>query len=222
MQIKTCAAGLFSTFFSMLLASPVVHAASIGVVGLFPGKAVLVIDGAAPKTYAVGAQVADGVKLVSVTDATATFDDHNKRMTFGMGTHSSRADNTAGNSGKNASVVLQSDGQGHFVAAGKINDLPISMLVDTGASMITLSAQDARRLGIDYKKGQQSFSATANGQVAVYVVRLNSVKVGDIELSQVDAVIQEQGLPFALLGMTFLNRMQMQRDGERMVLTKRF
>ena len=202
---------------SLLLATADLYAASVGLVGVFPGKAVLVIDGAAPKTFSVGSQVAEGIKLLSVTTSTATFDERGKRQTLGIGHHVSHSDG-----GGAASVTLQSDSQGHFVAAGKINDLSLSMLVDTGASMITLSSQDARRLGIDYKSGRQGFSATANGRVAVYQVRLNSVKVGDIELSQVDAVVQEQGLPFALLGMSFLNRTQMQRDGERMVLTKRY
>ena len=204
---------------SILLAGADLHAASVGLVGLFPGKAVVVIDGSAPKTFSVGNQVADGIKLLSVTGTTATFDEHGKRQTLGIGNHVSHTEAGVGGS---ASVTLQSDSRGHFIAPGKINDLSIAMLVDTGASMITLSSQDARRLGIDYKNGQQGFSATANGRVAVYQVRLNSVKVGDIELSQVDAVIQEQGLPFALLGMSFLNRTQMQRDGERMVLTKRY
>lgn len=215
MIMKTFFHFFFTT--SFLLAAADLHAASVGLVGVFPGKAVLVIDGAAPKTFSVGSQVVDGVKLLSVTSSTATFDERGKRQTLGIGNHVSHSEG-----GGAASVTLQSDSRGHFVAAGKINDLSLSMLVDTGASMITLSSQDARRLGIDYKSGQQGFSSTANGRVAVYQVRLNSVKVGDIELSQVDAVVQEQGLPFALLGMSFLNRTQMQRDGDRMVLTKRY
>ena len=201
----------------MLCSCAEAFAVSIGVVGLFPGKAVLVIDGAAPKTFSIGAQVAEGVTLIGVSDASAVFDDHHQRKRLGIGTHASRSDTNS-----NPSVTLQSDSLGHFVATGRINDLPISMLVDTGASMITLSAQEARRLGIDYKSGVQGLSATANGRVPIYRVRLDRVRVGDIELSQVDAVIQEQDLPFALLGMSFLNRLQMQRDGQRMVLTKRY
>ncbi len=202
---------------TLALVSAHLQAASVGVVGLFPGKAVLIIDGAAPKTYSVGAQVADGIRLQAVTGTTATLDDHGKRQTLGIGSHSSHADPTS-----SSTVTLQGDAQGHFIAPVRINTMLVPMLVDTGASMITLSSQEARRLGIDYKNGQRGFSTTANGRVAVYQVRLNTVRVGDIELSQVDAIVQEQGLPFALLGMSFLNRMQMQRDGERMVLTKRY
>ena len=206
--------------FGSLLSFAGAVAASIGVVGLFPGKAVLVIDGAAPKTFSIGAQVAEGITLISVSGTSAVVDDHHQRKSLGIGTHASNASNAASNS--DASVSLQSDSQSHFVAIGNINDLPISMLVDTGATMITLAVQDARRLGIDYKSGRQVFLATANGRVTAYQVRLDRVRVGAIELSQVDAVIQEQSLPFALLGMSFLNRLQMQRDGERMVLTKRY
>jgi aspartyl protease family protein len=96
------------------------------------------------------------------------------------------------------------------------------MLVDTGATMIALSASDAVRLGIDYRKGQPGMVSTANGSAPVYLVKLDTVKIGNIELNQVDALIQENGLPFALLGMSFLNRTEMRREGEQMTLTKRY
>jgi aspartyl protease family protein len=96
------------------------------------------------------------------------------------------------------------------------------MLVDTGATMVALSASDAVRLGIDYSKGQPGMVSTANGYAPVYRVKLDTVKIGNIELNQVDAVIQENGLPFALLGMSFLNRTEMRREGEQMTLTKRY
>ena len=51
---------------------------------------------------------------------------------------------------------------------------------------------------------------------------LNTVKVGDIVLNQVDALVQENNLGFALLGMSFLKRTEMRREGEQMMLTKRF
>ena len=96
------------------------------------------------------------------------------------------------------------------------------MLVDTGASMVALPASDALRLGINYKIGQRITVNTANGVAAAYRIKLDSVKVGDIELRQIDAVIHETGLPYALLGMSFLNRTDMRRDGEQMTLTRRF
>jgi aspartyl protease family protein len=208
-----------SLLLALVLCAGAAHGAevSIGVVGLFPGKAVLVIDNAAPKTYAVGASVAPGVLLAKVDTDSAGFDLHGKRQTIALGAHMNRT--PASNS---TSVTLQADGRGHFMAEGQINGGTLRMLVDTGATLIALPAQDAQRLGIPYKKGERGMVNTANGPVPVYRVRLDSVKIGDIVLNQVDAVIQENGLPYALLGMSFLKRTEMRRDGEQLTLTKRF
>ena len=194
-----------------------VCAADIGVVGLFPGKAVLVVDGTSPKTYSVGATIADGAKLVAATQTNATIEVNGKRQIIALGEHVNRKATTGP-----ASVTLQADGRGHFTAQGQINGGSMRMLVDTGASNIALPASDAIRLGIDYKKGQMAYSNTANGVTPIYIVKLDSVKIGDIEINQVDASIHEKGLPIGLLGMSFLNRMEMQRNGEQMTLTKRY
>lgn len=177
----------------------------------------LVIDGASPRTYAVGAMVADGVRLTSVSTTGAVLDEHGKRQELAIGTHFSRPHAQGA-----PSITLQADSRGHFMAQAMINGLALPVMVDTGASMVSMSAQEARRLGIDYKTGQPTFSNTANGVIPVFLVRLDNVRIGDITLSGVDALVQEQGLPFALLGMSFLNRTVMQRDGQQMVLTKRY
>ena len=90
------------------------------------------------------------------------------------------------------------------------------------AVLIAIPASDATRLGLDYKKGPVGYLQTANGAAPAYRVKLNTVKVGDIELNQVEGVVLEQGLPVILLGMSFLNRTEMRREGENMVLTKRY
>lgn len=210
MQKKVLMAGLF-------LLAGAASAVNVGVVGLFPGKALLVVDGANPKTYSVGTAIADGVRLVAADRSSATIDVNGKRQTILIGEHISRSVSTGP-----ASVTLQADGRGHFVAQGQINGGSMRMLVDTGASLIAMSATDAMRLGIDYKKGQPGMVNTANGAAPVFRVKLNTVKIGDIELNQVDAAVQESGLPFALLGMSFLNRTEMRREGEQMTLTKRY
>jgi aspartyl protease family protein len=193
------------------------HAANINVVGLFPNKAVLVIDGGSPKTYTVGATIADGVSLVSADKAGIVIESDGRRESIAFGAHVSR-----GVSGDRASVTLQADERGHYMVQGQINGGTVRMLLDTGATMIALPASDATRLGINYKKGRTGYVSTANGSVPAYIVRLDTVKVGDIEINQVDAVVQEQGLPLILLGMSFLNRTEMRRSGEQMVLTKRY
>lgn len=193
------------------------QAADISVVGVFPGKAVLVVDGASPKTYSVGATVASGIKLLAVGHDNAVFETNGKKEKIALGEHVSPSSSAAG-----ASVTLQADSRGHFMVQGQINGGTTRMLVDTGASYVALPAADALRLGINYKKGRPGYVNTANGVAPVYQVTLDSVKVGNIVLNQVDGLVQESGLSIILLGMSFLNRTEMRRDGEQMVLTKRY
>jgi aspartyl protease family protein len=193
------------------------QAADISVVGLFPGKAVLVVDGGAPRTYEVGSAVAPGVRLLAADQSGATVESHGRREVIALGSHVNRQAASA-----QAGTVLQADERGHFFAQGMINGSPVRMLVDTGASLIALPAADAQRMGIDYRRGSRGTASTANGMVQVYRVRLDTVRVGDLELNQVDALVQEQGLPIALLGMSFLNRTEMRRSGEQMTLQRRY
>lgn len=214
-----CAVSRYSILFACSLAlAGAAQAASVSVVGLFPGKAVLVIDNASPKTYAVGNTVAEGTRLVSTDDSSATFEMQGKRVTLGIGQHVS----PPSSSSSAKKVVLQADGRGHFMTQGLVNGIALQMLVDTGATYIALPLSEAQRLGIDYKKGQVGYAETANGRAMVYRIKLNTVKLGDIELNDVDAVVMESGLSATLLGMSFLNRTQMLNDGGTMTLTKRF
>ena len=202
----------------LLFAALATQASDIGVVGLFPGKAVLIIDGSAPKTFSVGSKVTDDVKLVDANGSTATLEIKGKRQVIGIGDYVSRSA-----PGANSSVIPKVNPQGNFVAQAQINGNIITMLVDTGVTMIALPASEATRLGVDYKKGQKmTLGSNANGAARAYRVKLNTVSLGDIDMNQVDALVQEGRLLFALLGMSFLNRAEMRREGEMMVLTKRF
>lgn len=201
---------------ALALALPA-QAADISVVGLFPGKAVLVVDGGSPRTYEVGSKVAADVRLVAADQSGATLETRGRREVVTLGSHVNRQAPAA-----QASAVLQADERGHFFAQGMINGSPVRVLVDTGASLIVLPAADAQRMGIDYRRGSQAMTSTANGLVPVFRVRLDTVRIGDLELSQVDALVQEQGLPMALLGMSFLNRTEMRRSGEQLTLTRRY
>jgi aspartyl protease family protein len=196
-------------------------ATDITVVGLLgSNKAVVSINGSQPRTMSVGQKSPEGVTLVAVERDRATFDVDGKRRTLGMG----QAYSTGGGSGSagNQSVTLKADGRGHFTAEGQVNGATIRFLVDTGASMIALPAADAKRAGVSYLSAPRGLVQTANGPAAAYKVKLDTVRIGDITLNNVDAMVMESGLGFALLGMSFLNRTEMRRDGETMVLTKRF
>ena len=194
------------------------HATDVTVVGLFSGKAVVTINRGAPRTLAVG-QVADGVKLVAVDAKGATIEIDGKRQVLEMGQHFE----TAAAPGERASVTLAPDSRGHFVADAQVNGGHMRLLVDTGATMVRLSMQDARRLGIDYTRGEPGYSIVADGRrVPNYRLSLDSVSIGGITLYNVEATVGEGGAGMGLLGMSFLSRTEMRREGQHLVLTKRY
>ena len=198
--------------------APLVAGADVGLAGLFPGKALLTINGGTPRIVALGARTEDGVKVLAIEGETATLEIDGKRRVLRVGQNVA-----AQPSGKGpASVVLTADVRGHFYSTGNINGSSVRFLVDTGASMVSIGAGDARRIGIDPSKGEPGIANTANGQTVVSRVKLNSVRVGDIVLSNVDALVHQHDLPVTLLGMSFLNRMEMQRNGDTMTLIKRY
>ncbi len=195
------------------------HATDVNVIGLFPGKAVVTIDGGNPRTLSAGQTSPEGVKLISATSESAEFEIAGKRQVLGLGQGISS--NFAPS--ENSSVTLTADASGHFVTEGSINGATVKFIIDTGATMVSLSSTEAKRIGLNYLKGERGQVSTANGLVPIYKVKLDSVKVGDISLSNVDGIVQEGNtLPIVLMGMSFLNRLEMKREGSQMTLIKRY
>jgi aspartyl protease family protein len=195
-----------------------VEAADVGLAGLFPGKALLTINGGPPRIVVVGVLTDEGVRLVAVDRETATLEVDGKKRILRVGQNLAVQPSGSGP----ARAVLTADSAGHFLTTGNINGKSVRFLVDTGASMISLGASDASRIGIDASKGQRAIANTANGQTQVSRVKLDTVRVGEIVLNNVDALVHQQDMPVVLLGMSFLNRMEMQRDGDTMTLKKRY
>lgn len=195
-------------------------ATDVSVAGLFSGKAVVTINGGTQKLLRAGEQTPGGVKLISADSNQAVLEIDGKRMTLGLGQGASTGGAQA--SGGQASVTLSADAQGHFITLGSINGNATHFIVDTGATTVAMSSAEAKRMGIAYQKGERGFSSTANGIVPVYRVSLNNVKVGAISLNGVTGTVHESAMPVVLLGMSFLNRVNMKREGDSMVLTKRF
>jgi aspartyl protease family protein len=196
-------------------------AQGVNVVGVFPGKAVLSINGGAPRTVSVG-QTVDGVKLLGVEDGRATMLVEGKRATLGIGqAYSAAPSGPVKESG--GTVVLQADSRGHFHTTVLLNGKTVTAVVDTGASSIAMDITTARSIGINYEKGQRSTAATANGMVPTWRVMLDSVKLGDIILYQVEALVTGgNGIGIVLLGNTFLSRTEMRQEAGRLTLVKRF
>lgn len=207
--------------FLFLCAPCLAAAADIHVVGLTAGKAVVKINGGRTQALTVGQTTPEGVKLISATSESAVFEVAGRRQTLTAGEGGAIA--TVAPPGRVNSVTLTADGQGHFVTTGVVNGTSLRFLVDTGATSVVLSSSDAKRVGINYLNGPRAVSQTANGPVPVYRVKLDTLKVGDIEINNVDAIVVEgDRLPIALLGMSFLNRMDMRREGQTMTLINRF
>lgn len=200
-----------------MLSCTTAWATSVSVVGLFKDKAIVSIDGGKPRTLSVG-QTMGGVKLLAADSDSAQFDVDGKRRALSMG--QSFAGGTA--MGERQSVSLTADARGHFAASGSINGYPMTFMVDTGATAIAINAAEATRLGLDYKRGQAVGVGTAAGMVPAWRVTFNTVKIGGISVNQVEGLVVETGLNVPLLGMSFLNRMEMLRDGQTMTLTKRY
>ncbi len=180
--------------------------------------AVFAIDGGEPKTVKVG-QKWSGITVIAVERGQATIEIDGKRRTLKLGQHH-RSGAVAASSREK--VTLAADSRGMFLAEGAINGITMRFMVDTGATYVGMSARDAVRLGIDFQKGRPVMMQTANGRVMNYLVKLDRVKLGEIELTGVEGVVGEQDMPFVLLGMSFLNRLEMQRDGASMTLIRRF
>lgn len=220
MRLAECKAWLAAL---LLLTASMAHANDISVAALFPGKAVLVVNGGAPRTISVGQSTPEGIRLISADSSSAVIEFQGKRQTLTPGGSGRFGGGSATARGGSGTVTLTPDARGHYLTLGQINGGTVQFLVDTGATAIAIPSADARRLGINYLNGQRGYTETANGKATAYRISLDTVKVGDITLYNVEAVVLEgDGLKIALLGMSFLNRTEMKRDGQTLTLVKRF
>lgn len=183
-------------------------------------KAIVLIDGAR-RVLVQGQSSPEGVRLVATDtqqeQAIIEIDGQREVLRLGV-VISAFGGASAG------SVTLYVEANGYFYANGSINGLPVRFLVDTGATTIAINSKEAERLGIDYKRhGKAGVAGTAGGLVQMYAVKLPLVEIGAIRLHNVDAGVIEGHFPReALLGMSFLGRVDMKRDGEKMELTQRY
>jgi len=117
-------------------------------------------------------------------------------------------------------VYLTRDLSGHFSANALVNGTHVRFMVDTGASDVALTAEDAERLGFDLDKLAYTVPyGTANGTVMAARVTLDEIAIGDIKVRNVRASVSRDGLGQSLLGMSFLNELRaVELQGNRLVL----
>jgi len=195
-------------------------AQSVALQGMLGSKALLIVDGAAPRSVAPG-DTHQGVKVLSTSGDQAVVEFQGKRQTLRVG-ESPASVGRAVSSPRGNKIVLTASSGGHFMTQGTVNGQAMHFMVDTGATSVAMSVSEARRIGLNYKAGHLAHSSTANGMVSVWRVKLNSVRVGDVELYEVDGVVLPSDMPYVLLGNSFLTRFQMKRENDQMVLERRF
>lgn len=202
----------------LLVATSVVSATDIMVLGLFKDKAIVNIDGK-QRTLKKGKKSPEGVTLISSDSDMATLDVNGKQSDFKLGRHVRT--NFKQKRLPEAKIMPVN---GMYSTTGFINGHPVRFLVDTGATWIAMNVHQARSLGINFRYiGKRSAVSTANGVVPVYQIVLDKVKVGEIELTNVVAGVLEGDSPSqVLLGNSFLNRVEMQRRGQVMLLKQKF
>lgn len=196
-------------------------AQSVAMSGGMGSKALLVVNGGAPKALAAG-DTFQGVKVISVTSDQTVVEVGGKRQTIMLGGAPVSIGGNGAGGANGTQIVLSAGPGGHFVTQGSVNGRATQFMVDTGATSVAMGADEARRMGIAFEKGERFYGSTANGTVVGYHVILTSVRIQDVEVFNVEAAVLPQGMPHILLGNSFLTRFQMKRENDMLVLTKRF
>jgi aspartyl protease family protein len=190
---------------------------SLRILGLFSGKAIVLVDGK-QHLLSSGDTSPEGVKLISANAREAVIEVDGRRGTYTLGSHiSSRYAEPVRDS---VTVQVWPDSSGTYRVSGSINGYPVKFIVDTGATTIAMNAPQARRLGIDYRvTGKPTLASTASGIAESYLINLRKVKVGQIELRDMEAAVIDGDHPSeVLLGMNFLGRLSMSREGKMLEL----
>lgn len=194
---------------------------SVSVQGLLGNKAVLLVDGKR-RVVNTGDSTPEGVRLIAIHGDTVVMEIDGEKRQQTMGEN--QVFSTRYAAPQSQEVLVTQNNNGLFTTVGSINGLTVNLIVDTGANVVTLNAQHARRLGIAFEEqGTPTVVATASGVVKAYRVTLRTVAIGEIELQNVSAVVMTGPHPAEiLLGMTFLGSLEIQRNGNVMKLRKNF
>jgi aspartyl protease family protein len=194
-------------------------APDVRVVGLFSGRAVVQIDGQ-QSVLRVGQTGPQGVRLLSADSESAVLEIDGEPVEARLDGRVSARSRAA----PEPEFRVWRDTRGMYTTVGSINGLPVPFLVDTGATQVALNSAQARRLGIDYRvTGTEAAVTTASGVEPAWQVTLDSVKVGELEVHNVAAVVIDGPQPeTALLGMSYLGRLEITNSGQLMTLRKKY
>ena len=206
-----------SAFSTQANASKTSQAAEIQVVGLFKDAAIVNINHQR-QMIRVGDEKHE-LRLLAANSDKALVEYHGERMLLSM----------AETSAIRIGLPTQTNAQAHLIShgemynvTGSINDQLVDFVVDTGATYITMNAEQADRLRLNYKNAQKIMMNTANGKTTAHVFTLEKIRIGGIELKNVQAaVVHNLSSSRVLLGMSFLNQVEMQHKDGLMILKQR-
>jgi len=205
---------------ALCVISAAVHAEhALMATALTKGRAAILIDGK-QRTLIEGATSPEGIKLIAADATHATVEVDGRRMDLHLDQRIS-----SGFAPKAASkALLLAPGQnGHYLVDGEINGSPVPFIVDTGATTVAMNKHTAKKIGLLYRTdGKPGQVETASGVTAAYYLTLAKVKIHSLELTNVEAVVIDGDFPStALLGQSFLNRLDMRRNGALLELHER-
>jgi aspartyl protease family protein len=194
-----------------------IAAEEVQVQALFPGKAMLSIDGET-KVLATGQSFA-GVKMISAGSHETVLEIDGVQAVYTTGS----AISTSYQKQIHLREQIMADTRGMFYTHGSINGRSARFLIDTGATSVAMSASDAKKLVIQYRlDGNPTQVTTASGVARAWHVKLRSVKLGKLEQKNIDAVVIEGDYPKEiLLGMTFLERLKVTKESGKMTIEQK-
>jgi aspartyl protease family protein len=192
----------------------------VHVVALFKDRVMVMIDGK-QRLLRTGDSSPEGVKLVSADSVGAVLEYQGRTLERRLdGRVHAAAESPKGHD----DVLIFRDRRGMFKTVGSINGLPVRFLVDTGASSVAMNSAQARRLGIDFRvEGEPTYVSTASDVIQAFQLKLDVVKVGSIQVRNVTAVVVDGAQPAeVLLGMSFLGRVAMINESDKLILRRKY
>ena len=195
------------------------HQLKILAIALTKGQAVLDVDGHRRKLL-VGQTSPEGILLRAATAAEAEIQVGDRVLKLKLDGHISGAFVR----GEAAKIVRLAPGPGgHYHADGQVNGGMVKFIVDTGATRVVLNKHMAKQLGLQYRiDGTPGRIETASGITNAYFLTLDRVQIEALGLNQVEGVVVDGDYPsVALLGQSFLNRIDMERKGDLLELHER-
>jgi aspartyl protease family protein len=194
-----------------VLAAAEACATNVYVTSVTHNQVQVIINGAALRSLRVGETSPEGVRLLEIRGSAAVMQVDGRPLMLGLG------------QATQLETTLQADRHGQFTTLALVNGVQVPAVIDTGATHVALNMTQASRMGIDLRSAKRIVSHTANGPSPAYAVTLGSVQVGDIVLRNVPGTVVEGGertLPIVLIGMSFLQHVEMRRSGAVMTLTR--